>query len=119
MEWLRKLTANYTEDEYKSYLFDEPQKYDKWWFDYDEIKQPDGDYKYIDKKKTEWVKCEPPHVDDSCSFKDMAIALSETAKDTGYEVEFLYSMVMEYVNDGETFVDAVNSVIATSYERDW
>lgn len=101
-EAIKKLTANYTEEEYREYL-DKPLNLDaisrKYW---DSIK---GD----------------EHI------KDIACDLACVAIDTGYDAEFLYQMFDESVDDrmslGETFEDArrlaFDDVVAISYERDW
>ena len=101
-EAIRKLTANYTEEEYRKYL-----------------EQP-TDLEAISRKYWDSIKGDE-HI------KDIACDLACVAIDTGYDAEFLYQMFDESVDDrmslGETFEDArrlaFDDVVAISYERDW
>lgn len=101
-ETIRKLTANYTEEEYREYL-----------------EQP-TDLEAISRKYWDSIKGDE-HT------KDIACDLACVAIDTGYDAEFLYQMFDESVEDrmsmGETFTDArrlaFDDVVAISYERDW
>lgn len=98
---LRRLTANYNEEEYNKWLHETPQPIDKRHY-WDSIK---GD----------------EHI------KDIACDLACVADDTGYEAEFLYQMFDESVEDrmelGEDFIEArkhaFSDVTTISYERDW
>ena len=104
-EALRKLTANYTEEEYNAWLFD--------------------DYlKDVPKGKNNYTV---PEIKGNERIKDIACLLTEVADDTGYEPEFLYKQFDEAVADrrelGESFIDArrlaFNDVACISYEKDW
>ena len=101
-EDLRKLTANYTEEEYRNYL------------------NAPTDVDALTRKYYEPIKGDE-------YVKDIACDLACVADDTGYDAEFLYQMFDESVEDhmslGETFEEARRSafdvVVGISYERDW
>ena len=96
-EALRKLTANYTPEEYEAWLYE--------------------DYLAdIPKGKNEFTI---PTISEEDGVKDIACALAEVAEDTGYEPEFLYEMFSEIVRDGETRTEAFEQVATISYEQDW
>ena len=96
-EALRRLTADYTEAEYKAWLYEEYLA-------------------DIPKGKNEFTI---PTISEEDSFKDIACALSEVAEETGYEAEFLYEMFSESVRDGQTHKEAFDYVASVSYEYDW
>lgn len=118
-ELLRKLTANYTEEEYKEWLA-EPVPEDnedhttahriswceglKCWIDLD----GDADKWYYEPK----LKFE--------SLKDVVSALQKVAYETGYLLTDLCDEVEELVKeDGQTYEEAVSYVAGVSYEHDW
>lgn len=100
-EVLRRLTANYTEEEYKEWLA-EP------------IAEP------VATKRIPTIRGDERN-------KHVATALAEVALDTGYEPEFLYEVFDEQVNDrielGEDIItarrEAFDHVATVSYEQDW
>ena len=96
-EALRKLTANYTPEEYEAWLME--------------------DYLAdIPKGKNEFTI---PTISETDGFKDIACALADVAEATGYEPEFLYEMFSEQVRDGQTHKEAFDFVAGVSYEQDW
>lgn len=96
-ELLRRLTANYTEEEYNEWLA-EP----------------------VLTKRIPTIRGDE-------RVKHVATALAEVALDTGYEPEFLYEVFDEQMNDyielGEDTVTArrkaFDMVAQISYEQDW
>lgn len=101
-EMLRKLTSNYTEDEYKEYLNES-------------LLDAPSSRKYYSS------------INGDESIKDIACDLACVACDTGYEAEFLYEMFDEQVQDrtelGDTYFEArrgaFDFVVGVSYEMDW
>lgn len=101
MEAIRRLTANYTEEEYNKWLWCEGNS-------------TTGNHYYDSIKGNEHIK-------------DIACNLACVADDTGYEPEFLYEMFDECTNDhqemGEDFFTArkhaFDYVVGVSYEQDW
>lgn len=104
-EALRKLTANYTPEEYEKWLYEDYLA---------DIPKGKNDYTVPEIKGNERIK-------------DIACLLTEIAEATGYAAEFLYKQFEEAVTDrrelGETFIDArrlaFNDVACISYEKDW
>ena len=105
---VRRLTANYTEEEYREYLEEKT-------FDYlHDIPKGQNDYSV-------------PEITGKERNKDIACLLSEIAEETGYESAFLYEQFEESYQDlrelGETAIEArkqaFNSVASISYEQDW
>lgn len=107
-EALRKLTANYTEEEYRAYL-------EASTFDY---------LSDIPKGKNTY---QVPEVTGKESNKEIACLLSDVAEATGYEDEFLWERFADVVRDlmelGESFItarkEAFTDVASISYEQDW
>ena len=105
---MRRLTADYTEEEYREYLEESVCDY----------------LKDIPKGKNIF---EVPEVKGTESNKDIACLLSDVAQETGYEDSFLWDQFVESVKDlmdlGETFFEArkaaFESVATISYEQDW
>ena len=96
-EVLRRLTADYTEAEYREWLYE--------------------DYlKDIPKGKNTF---EIPTIDENERIKDIACMLACVAEDTGYEAEFLYERFDECLRDGQTRREAFDYVAGVSYEYDW
>ena len=96
-EWIRKLTAGYTEEEYREWLYE--------------------DYLAdIPKGKNEFTI---PTVTENYSFKDIACLLEEVAEETGYDSQFLCDMVSECMEDGQSATEAFAYVAGVSYEQDW
>ena len=99
-ECIRKLTANYTEDEYKEYLEEPPQVTNTRMY---------------------------PDLRECRGMKDLACMLADVADDTGYEPEFLWDKfndtLKEYVEDGmhveKEYRRAYIDVAEISYEQDW
>ena len=112
-EWLRKLTAGYTEEEYREYLREPEDR-----TNYLEIMQPDNSYLFVPKTQFEPVD-KIPELGEVHSIKDIACRLAEVAIDTGYEPELLYELVAECVEDGNTYEEAFSHVAEVSYEHDW
>ena len=112
-EWMRKLTAGYTDTEYQEYLANSDN-----WRDCYEIVQPEGDYLYVPKTEFEPVT-ELPKLGVVRRMKDIANAITEVALDTGYEPNMLIQLVAESVAEGNTYEEAFNHVTAVSYEHDW
>ena len=112
-EFMRKLTAGYTEAEYQEYL-NEPEDRTNFY----EVMQPNGDYLFVPKSEFEPVK-ELPKLGVVHSMKDIANEIAEVADDTGYDPGLLMDFVVEYVKDGCTYKEAFDSVTAISYEHDW
>lgn len=111
-EWLRKLTANYTEEEYKEYLQDTSDIY--------AYLEAAG----IPKGKNVF---KVPEIKGNERPKDVACLLSDVAENTGYSAEFLYGQFEEVVKDyqelGDTLINARKKafeyVATVSYEHDW
>ena len=161
LDALRRLTASYTEEEYQAWLnesitheepkttgrkrrtFDaDPHEYAKWYlkdapeypgwqFNYFELLQADGTYRYADKrifKPVDWDKVsKKASIKGNEHIKDIACELACVADDTGYQAELLYTMfeecVQQFQGDGDTYETArkraFETVVITSYERDW
>lgn len=51
--------------------------------------------------------------------KDIYIMLEEVEEDTGYNVEFLWDVMKESLDDGETWEEAVKGTITIAYEYDY
>ena len=90
-EFLRKLTADYTEDEYVAWLHELGPVY----------------------------KEKKPTISENEHIKDIAVMLTEVACDTGYEPEYLYERYDECFDDGYSRKEAFDFVAGVSYERDW
>ena len=104
-EWIRRLTANYTQKEYEDWLF--------------------GSYlAEIPKGKNVF---EVADIGERAHIKDIVCMLSDVAEETGYEPEFLYERFDEITDDylelGETLGDAhrlaFEETATISYEQDW
>lgn len=101
-ELLRRLTADYTEEEYKEWL-NEPSDIDA-----------------ITRRYNEPIRGDE-------HFKDIYCDLTCVAEDTGYEPEFLINMFCESVDDmvslGESlkyaYKHSFDYVVGVSYEQDW
>lgn len=101
---IRRLTANYTEEEYKAYLSEYLAD--------------------IPKGKNEYTV---PEIVGNERIKDIACMLSQIAEETGYEDSFLYERFEECARDrrecGETVIqarrNAFEDVACISYEHDW
>ena len=97
-ELLRRLTADYTEEERQEWFMETPQQ----------------------------IKPLPEIRGDERN-KDIACLLADVADDTGYEPEFLYEVFDEQMNDyielGEDIITArrkaFDHVATVSYEQDW
>lgn len=112
-EWLRKLTADYTEEEYEKYLREPEDR-----TDYLEIMQPDKSYIFVPKSQFERVD-KIPELGEVHSMRDVACALAEVALDTGYEPELLYNLFSECVAECGSYDGAFKDVATISYEHDW
>ena len=115
VELIRRLTADYSELEYKEWLNE-----DESYLDYFEVARADGSYVFVDPKL--YKKIEPEDVitiDDTYTLKDIACALDEVASKTGYESELLYSIFMDKLKDGDTPKEAFDHVACVSHEMDW
>ena len=144
-ETLRKLTADYTEEEYREYLNEavetqtplptldlnlvsaclKPEEYKRFmherYSDYiDAYLESNG----IPKGQNNYTL---PDVTGKESNKEIAGLLSNVAEETGYEETFLWEMFADVVRDmidlGESFIEArkiaFRDVASISYEQDW
>ena len=50
---------------------------------------------------------------------DMDIMLQEVEHDTGYKREFLFNVICESYEDGDSWNDAIDSAITIAYEFDY
>lgn len=97
-EWLRRLTADYTEEERQEWFMETPQQ----------------------------IKPLPEIRGDERN-KDIACLLADVADDTGYEPEFLYEafdeVLKDYLEDGVPFIRARRKafieVAETAMEQDY
>lgn len=113
-ELIRKLTADYTEEEYRAFLSESP------------IEEPTahriawcegiGCFVDLDMNAEQWYYA--PKLKYK-SLKDVVADLQRVSDETGYELPFLCELVEEQVRDGETYADAVEHVAGVSYEHDW
>lgn len=121
-EVLRRLTANYTEDEYKEWLMEPPVK-SRAFRTMEEVEQ------YLEgagipKGKNVFTI---PDISKCHGIKDIACLLTDVADDTGYEPEFLWEIfsdcMKESLEDGEDIEKAYREnfayVATVSYEQDW
>lgn len=107
-EALRKLTANYTEEEYREYLEETVADY------LSDIPKGKNTYNV-------------PEVTGKESNREIVCMLSDVAEETGYEESFLWERFAEIVRDlmelGESFFnarkEAFTDVVSISYEQDW
>lgn len=53
------------------------------------------------------------------SMSDMDIMLQEVEHDTGYKREFLFNVICESYEDGDSWNDAIDSAITVAYEFDY
>ena len=105
-EMLRKLTADYTEEEYREYL------------------------------REKVVHIEPDGMDEPChvpsfefterlirggfhKFKDYDIALHDIADYTGYPYEELNDIFCNHCDPDEPYLDRITSISDISIEQDW
>ena len=98
-EVLRKLTANYSEEEYKAWLNEEPE--DIQW-------HPTPAFKF-----TEDLIKGGFH-----RMKDFDIALHDIAEETGYEYEFLNKVFSECDED-EPYIDRIIEISDIALEHDF
>ena len=109
---IRRLTANYTEEEYKAYLSEnhEPTAHRISWCEGLKC------FVDLDANAEKWYYA--PKLNYT-SLKDIVCDLQRVSDETGYELSFLCELVEEGVQDGETYEEAVEHVAAVSYEHDW
>ena len=99
-EFMRKLTADYTEAEYDRYL---------WCDGLDSFVNMDANRdKWYYAKKLNYT-----------SYKEVATDLATVAADTGYDYDDLCKLYTEKVRDGETLEEAMEYIAGVSYEHDW
>ena len=99
-EALRKLTANYTEEEYERYLW------------YEGL----GTFVDMDMNEYKWYSADKLNY---TSMKDIVADVQRITDETHYDFRFLCEMVSESVKDGNTYEEAVEYVAGVSYEKDW
>ena len=121
-EMLRKLTAAYSEEEYKEWLMEKPmteEEYDTW-----ADKKPDGIDDDVAAAEINYNKRQSRLLSrfGKINFKDkdeITEALHKVAKDTGYECHFLLEVFVEGLMDGQTARESFIDVAMISYEQDW
>lgn len=99
-EAIRRLTANYTEEEYHRWLWcdglstwvDMDANLDKWYY----------------AKNLNYT-----------SVHEIADDLMEVSEDTGYDYNFLIEMYTDSIRDGQSCESAMEYVAGISYEKDW
>lgn len=107
-EAIRRLTANYTQEEYNDYLYNDGHSYLycdglKTWID-------------MDMNMNEWYYAKKLHY---TSFRQIAEDLAQVADDTGYEYSYLADRFMEQLHDGNSAEESMEHVAGVSYEFDW
>ena len=117
-EWLRKLTANYTEEEYREYLTEQvPEEKDTTTAHRVVWCEAIDCFVDLDMDADKWYYA--PKLNFK-SLKDIVFALQKVADETGYLLTDLCNEVEELVKeDGRTYEDAVSYVAGVSYEHDW
>lgn len=121
-EWLRKLTTDYTEEEYNAWLFSHPmtdEQIDEWC-----AAIPGGIKTPREKEELRWNKAASRYVSkygniNFCDKDEVAEALAQVADDTGYTPEFIGEMFFDALLDGEEPRDAFYNIAIISYEKDW
>lgn len=128
VEFIRKLTANYEEKEYRDWLYgnnvefkeENEINWPKDRHDYYEVKAPDDTYIFINKSLYKKVDIKDiVHLTGDEDFKDMDIMLDEIACCTGYSKEMLTEIFDEAVKEGQSYEDAFDVVAGISHEMDW
>lgn len=99
-EFMRKLTADYTEAEYDRYLWCEGL--DSW--------------VNMDADRDKWYYAKNLKY---TGFKDVAVDLVKVSNDTGYDYDELCDLYTEKVRDGDSLEEAMEYIAGVSYEHDW
>ena len=105
---VRRLTANYTEEEYREYLAEKPHR----------LVYCDGigDYVDLDMNADKWYCASRLKY---TSVKEIATDLQRVSDATGYGYDFLAEQYKESIKDGDTPEEAMETIAGISYERDW
>lgn len=128
VEFIRKLTSNYDEMEYRDWLYSEEVDFKEeeeidWPKDrnaYYEVKTPDDTYIFINKNLYKKIDLtDVLELTGNEDFKDMDIMLDEIACRTGYSKEMLSEIFDEAVEDGQSYEEAFDSIACISHEMDW
>ena len=113
-DFLRRLTADYTEAEYENYIAEIP--YEPPTAHRIERCEELGSWVDLDMNADEWYYAPKLHF---TSMKDIVAALQRVAEETGYDLQFLCEMAEESRKDGDDYEEAVEHVAGVSYEQDW
>lgn len=116
-EFMRKLTASYTEEDYNKWLQEDAGALNDIMYSLEENEEDD----YVN-----WLHEQGPVTDAKVPkwtgikrMKDLVYMLTEVSEDTKYGFDFLAERFDECVNDGQTYQEAFEHVAGVSYERDW
>lgn len=121
LELIRKLTSNYTDSEYESWLYEEgvdfqtetPADRDE----YRELTTHDNSSVFI--RKDQYKPAEDiPTLDGTESIKDIAVLLEDVACRTGYDYNLLSDVFTEALQDGETIEEAFDYTVIVAFELD-
>jgi len=123
---MRRLTADYTEEEYREYLEESPIEEKKTIKLNDEMKDTLKKLQRMIEGALKFSMWKDEHGFSDLKFnsmQDIRDAISELSEATGYEVEFLCDTLEEILHDEyadeNTYEEAFDTVMTISYEHDW
>lgn len=129
LELIRKLTSNYSEEEYKSWLWDNNVDFldntedfksgEKNLYDYAELSTTGEHSVFINKKYYKELDLDTlPSLDGTENFKDIAILLEDVANRTGYDYKLLSDIFTDLLQDGESVKEAFDYTVIVAFELD-
>ena len=123
LELIRKLTSNYSQEEYENWLWSEGVDFrtdiesterDA----YKELTTHNNNSVFI--RKDQYKPVEGlPSLDGTENSKDIAIMLEDVACRTGYDYKLLSDVFTEALQDGETIKEAFDQTVTVAFELDY